>query len=119
MLKGIAMKGAMSWKDIRAELPQDVQDRLDDKRTRRLAGEAMAELRKEAGITQTEVAASAQIPQSNVSRTEKSDDMLLSTIGRYMRAIGGSAELVLRTAEGKEVHIGIDEFDAVTTKKRA
>lgn len=112
-------KGAASWMDIRAELPQDMQDRLDDKRTRRLAGEAMAELRKEAGVTQSEVAAGAEIPQSNVSRTEKGDDMLLSTIARYMRAIGGSAELVLRTAQGKEVHIGIDPFTAENTRKRA
>jgi transcriptional regulator with XRE-family HTH domain len=110
-------KGAVSWSDIRAELPQDMQDRLDDKRTRRLAGEAMAELRKEAGITQSEVAAGAEIPQSNVSRTEKGDDMLLSTIARYMRAIGGSAELVLRTAQGKEVHIGIDTFNADKSRK--
>ncbi|QYO77222.1 helix-turn-helix domain-containing protein [Devosia salina] len=112
-------KGAVSWNDIRAELPQDMQDRLDDKRTRRLAGEAMAALRKEAGVTQSELAAGAEIPQSNVSRTEKSDDMLLSTIARYMRAIGGSAELVLRTAQGKEVHIGIDAFNADNARKRA
>ncbi|RYG57130.1 MAG: helix-turn-helix domain-containing protein [Alphaproteobacteria bacterium] len=113
------MKGAISWKDMRAELPRDVQDRLDDKRTRRLAGEAMAELRKEAGITQSDLAADAEIPQSNVSRTEKGDDMLLSTIGRYMRAIGGSAELVLRTSEGKEIRIGIEDFDNEGSKKRA
>ncbi len=102
------LKGAVSWKDMRAELPLDVQDRLNEKRTRRLAGAALAALRKETGLTQSELAASAQIPQSNVSRTEKSDDMLLSSIGRYMRAIGGSAELVLRGADGKEVHIALD-----------
>lgn len=112
------LKGAVSWKDMRAELPQDVQDRLNEKRARRLAGEAMASLRKELGMTQSELAASAEIPQSNVSRTEKSDDMLLSSIARYMRALGGSAELVLHSAEGKEVHIALDP-DAALKKERA
>jgi hypothetical protein len=106
--KELSMIGAVSWKDMRAELPQDVQDRLNERRTLRLAGEAMAELRRDAGLTQTDLAVGADIPQSNVSRTEKSNDMLLSSVARYMRALGGSAELVLRGADGKEIHIGMD-----------
>lgn len=103
------LKGAVSWKD----LPSDVQDRLNEKRALRIAGEAMAEMRKEVGVTQATLAAKAEVPQSNVSRTEKSGDMLLSSVARYMRAIGGSAELILRSPTGKEVRIGIDP-DLVT-----
>lgn len=103
------LKGAVSWKD----LPSDVQDRLNEKRALRIAGEAMAEMRKEVGVTQANLAAKAEVPQSNVSRTEKSGDMLLSSVARYMRAIGGSAELILRSPTGKEVRIGIDP-DLVT-----
>ncbi|WP_375451418.1 helix-turn-helix domain-containing protein [uncultured Devosia sp.] len=110
------LKGAVSWKDIRHELPVDVQDRLNEKRTLRLAGEAMAELRKESGVTQADLAAKAAIPQSNVSRTENSDDMLLSSVARYMRALGGTTELVLRSAKGTEVHIAIDPDGAMITK---
>jgi len=102
------LKGAVSWKDVRRELPGDVQDRLNEKRALRLAGEAMAEMRKEAGVTQADLATKAEIPQSNVSRTESSEDMLLSSVARYMRALGGSAELILRSPSGKEVRIGID-----------
>lgn len=102
------LKGAVSWKDVRKDLPSDVQDRLNEKRALRIAGEAMAEMRKEAGVTQADLATKAEIPQSNVSRTEKSDDMLLSSVARYMRALGGSAELILRSPTGKEVRIGID-----------
>ncbi|WP_248306554.1 helix-turn-helix transcriptional regulator [Devosia sp. MC521] len=109
--------GAVHWSDMRAELPADVQGRLNEKRARRLAGEAMAELRRAAGVTQAEVAIGAAIPQSNVSRTEKGDDMLLSTIGRYMHAIGGSAELVLRNAEGTEIHIVLDAVSADLPKQ--
>lgn len=107
------LKGAVSWKDVRKDLPSDVQDRLNEKRAFRIAGEAMAEMRKEVGVTQASLAAKAEVPQSNVSRTEKSGDMLLSSVARYMRAIGGSAELILRSPTGKEVRIGIDP-DLVT-----
>ena len=107
------LKGAVSWKDVRRELPADVQDRLNVKRALRMAGEAMAEMRKEAGVTQADLATKADIPQSNVSRAENSEDMLLSSVARYMRALGGSAELVLRSPSGKEVRIGINP-DLVT-----
>jgi DNA-binding transcriptional regulator YiaG len=102
------LKNAVSWTEMRAELPPEVQDRLNEKRARRLAGEALADLRRDSGLTQSELAASADIPQSNVSRTENSEDMLLSSVARYMRAMGGSAELVLRSKQGKEVRIALD-----------
>jgi len=101
------MKGAASWEEFRSELAPDAQKRLDEKRIRRLVGAALADLRKQAGKSQAELGSEADIPQGNVSRLENSDDMLLSTIQRYMQAIGGSAEIVLRDAEGRAVHIDV------------
>lgn len=102
------LKRAPSWDEVRAELPQDVQDRLNETRARRRIGEALAELRKNAELTQAAVGSGAEIPQGNVSRMEKSDDMLLSSISRYMRAIGGSVEVVLKGADGHAVHVEVD-----------
>lgn len=101
------MKGAVTWEDMRAELPLDVQDRLNEKQARRRIGEAMAEMRKRAEVTQSDLADLLELPQSNISRTERGGDMLLSSIGRYMQALGGSAELVLKSADGKEIHVTI------------
>ena len=43
--------------------------------------------------------------QNNVSRLESGDDMLVSSIDRYMQAVGGSVRLVLVRPDGSEVEV--------------
>ncbi len=40
--------------------------------------------------------------QNTVSKLDRADDVLLSSVVRYMRSIGGGVELVLKTPDGKE-----------------
>jgi DNA-binding XRE family transcriptional regulator len=58
---------------------------------------ALAKLREESGVTQQEIAASLGISQSSVSqlesRIERHEDVYLSTLGRYVAALGGQLEL--------------------------
>lgn len=56
----------------------------------------LRELRELAGKTQVEVAAAAAMAQSEVSKTEKRDDHLLSTLRRYVEALGGELEVVAK-----------------------
>jgi transcriptional regulator with XRE-family HTH domain len=88
------------WKTLRAELPQDVRDRLDAKRSGRRLGKALAELRKAANATQQDVAARAAMTQNTVSKIENADDVLLSSVVRYMQSLGGGVELVLKMPDG-------------------
>ena len=53
----------------------------------------LALLRKKHGLTQEKLAKRAKITQSEVSRTELRDDCLISTLERYIAALGG--ELLL------------------------
>lgn len=89
------------WKTLRAELPREAQDRLDERRLRRKLGAELASLRKELSLTQQTVAAGAAMTQNTVSKIEGSDDVLLSSITRYMHSIGGGVEVILKTADGK------------------
>jgi predicted XRE-type DNA-binding protein len=50
-------------------------------------------LREERGLTQVEVAAALEVTQGNVSRVERSEDLYLSTLSRYVAALGGRLEL--------------------------
>jgi transcriptional regulator with XRE-family HTH domain len=61
-------------------------------------------LREAAGKTQTEVAPLVAMTQSELSRLERRGDVLLSTLNRYVRALGGHLKV---TAEinGKKVII--------------
>ncbi|PLK72407.1 transcriptional regulator [Rhizobium sp. TH135] len=95
------------WKTLRAELPDDVRARLDAKRNERRLGKALAEVRKAMQATQQDVAARAGMTQNTVSKLERADDVLLSSVVRYMRSIGGGVELVLKAPDGKESRVDL------------
>lgn len=96
------------WRTIRAELPIDVQTRLDEKRQRRKLGAELASLRKERALTQRTVAEGASMTQNTVSKIEGSDDILLSSISRYMHSIGGGVEVILKMADGRSRRVDLD-----------
>lgn len=50
-------------------------------------------LRVALGITQVDVASSAGVDQAEVSRMEQRSDVKLSTLHRYVKALGGTAEV--------------------------
>ena len=95
------------WKSLRDELPEEVRARLDAKRNERRLGKALAEVRKAMQATQQDVAVRAGMTQNTVSKIERADDVLLSSIVRYMRSIGGGVELVLKTPDGKESRVDL------------
>ena len=47
-----------------------------------------------AGKTQVELAKDAEIAQGELSRIERRDDHLLSTLRKYVEALGGDLEVV-------------------------
>ena len=54
---------------------------------------ALRQLRELTGMTQAEVAARLEATQSHLSQMEAQDDLRLSTLRRYVRAIGGEVHL--------------------------
>jgi len=50
-------------------------------------------LREERGLTQVQVAEVLDVTQGNVSRLERSEDLYVSTLSRYVAAVGGHLEL--------------------------
>ena len=78
------------------ELPEERKARICA-RTEELQAEylTLQELRKTAGLTQARVSKGLNMPQSNVSRLEKSADMLLSTLRGYVEAVGGKLHLTV------------------------
>ena len=53
----------------------------------------LADLRTQRGLTQVKLAKKAKITQSEVSRTEQREDCLISTLDRYVTALGGKLVL--------------------------
>ena len=54
----------------------------------------LKDLRQAAAQTQQDLAVALGVGQDTVSRIEKRSDMLLSTMRRYVEAMGGTLELV-------------------------
>jgi transcriptional regulator with XRE-family HTH domain len=63
---------------------------------------ALHELREHRGITQDQLAARIDTSRPNVSRIERGDDIRLSTLQRYVAALGGELEIVARFPGGEE-----------------
>lgn len=55
---------------------------------------SLAELRKELGVTQIDLAELLGIQQTNVSQLESRGDAKVSTLRSYVEALGGRLELV-------------------------
>lgn len=65
----------------------------------------LADLRKHKGIRQEDLAAALSTKQPNISQIEKREDINLSTLVSYIRALGGELELVARFKDGERIPI--------------
>lgn len=62
--------------------------------------DSLAELRKALVKTQDEVAKVLNVKQNAVAQLEKRSDLLLSTLRKYVEAMGGELAVAVRTGEG-------------------
>ena len=79
----------------RAKRLVDVEDEQDVENIRQAmrAELRLAELRKHRGVTQETIADVLSVMQRNVSQIEHGEDMKLSTLQTYLRALGGTLRI--------------------------
>ena len=61
----------------------------------------IARLRESRGVTQQELAERLEIVQSNISRLERRNDVLVSTLRDVVAALGGELQLIARFPDGE------------------
>jgi transcriptional regulator with XRE-family HTH domain len=59
----------------------------------------LAAIRRATGLTQTELAHSLGVGQAQISKVERQEDMLISTLASYLTALGVTAALVVEVGE--------------------
>jgi DNA-binding XRE family transcriptional regulator len=69
----------------------------------------LAEIRKEAGFTQEDIARTIGVKQPSLSKLESQDDIQVSTLQRLIQALGGQLELIAHMPGGD---IRISQFKA-------
>ena len=60
----------------------------------------LAEIRKEAGFTQEDLAKTIGVKQPSLSKLESQDDIQISTLQRLIQALGGQLELIAHMPGG-------------------
>ncbi|HET9954550.1 MAG TPA: XRE family transcriptional regulator [Polyangiaceae bacterium] len=83
------------WNDIKRSQREPARaERVRKRVEQELIEMSLADLRRELGITQAEMANAADMAQPQVSALESREDHLVSTLRRCVRALGGELEVI-------------------------
>jgi hypothetical protein len=88
------MSGHRKWSDIRVTSSDpERQARLDQETRLTSVLLSLFQMRERRGVSQEELARLWETSQPNVSKIEHQDDVLVSTLRRYVEALGGRLEV--------------------------
>lgn len=93
------------WSDLEASMRPEARARVRAKVQATLATMPLAEIRKAVGMTQSELAGSLDVAQGSVSKLERQADMYLSTLRKYVHALGGELHLTAEFPDGRKIEI--------------
>ena len=93
---------ARNLERVLAKLPPERREKVE-RRAAELA--TLKDLRQAVKRTQEELASYLGVGQDTISRLEQRSDMLISTLKRYVEAMGGQLELVARFPNRPPVRI--------------
>lgn len=96
------MSGHHPWSEIRdaRRRSPESEARIAAETQELLREDALYKLRRHEHVSQQELAAALGVSQANISRIEHEDDPQLSTLRRFIEALGG--ELIVQARIGDE-----------------
>jgi DNA-binding XRE family transcriptional regulator len=96
---------AKKWSEIRAQrFTSEELRQIDEEVESELLEMDLRALRKAAGLTQGELAQRVEVTQSQLSKMERREDHRISTLRRYVEALGGSLE-ICAVLNGKRIKL--------------
>lgn len=99
---------ARNFSELEAKMSPAARAEVARRVQAELAEIALQDLRRSLSLTQTEVAAALSINQAVISKMENQGDMYVTTLRRYIEALGGQLKLV---ASFPEREVVINQFD--------
>src|SRR5258708_38760919 len=94
MEKRQGKKAVHRWVDVKRDnLSAEQQARVAARVNLELVELTLRDLREQAGKTQTDLAGLTEMTQAELSRFERRDDHKLSTLRKYVEALGGELEI--------------------------
>ena len=98
------MSGRNSFNKLMGAMSARSQGRVKKKMNQLRHEMALGEVRKAMSLTQNDLAKELHIKQAALARLENRTDMYISSLRKYITALGGELDIVARFPEG-EVHI--------------
>lgn len=90
------MTGRHSFAELRARMAPEAQAEAQAKALQMEEEMNLAEIRRALKLSQDEIAQTLQIGQGSIAKIEKRADMYVSTLRRFIEAMGGELEIVAR-----------------------
>lgn len=93
---------------MRARMPREIQARVQNTAHAPPGGLPLAELRQARHFSQEQLAAELGVRQPAVAKIEKKTDMYISTLRRFVEAMGGKLEICAHFPDGD---VAINQFE--------
>jgi DNA-binding XRE family transcriptional regulator len=91
---------AKSFNTLKKKLSPESLARVNTRIETALREMPLAELRQARQLTQEKIAQNLKIKQASVSKMETQTDMYISTMRKYVEAMGGELEIIAKFPEG-------------------
>lgn len=96
---------ANKWNTLKRRMSPAARARVDARVKATLSGMPLAEIRKAVGLTQNDLARKLDVGQGSVSKVETAADMYLTTLRKYVEAMGGELHLTAVFPGGRRIEI--------------
>ena len=101
------MAGRHNWNNLIKKMTPERRARIEQGVREDLAEMLLSEIRRQAGLTQQQLALSLDIKQPTLSQLESQSDMQISTLRRIVEALGGELEIIATLPAGR---ISLSQF---------
>ena len=91
---------AKSFKTLKSKMSSESQKRVALRTKELLAEMRLDELRRARELSQERIAELLEIKQASVSKLERRTDMYVSTLRKFIEALGGQLEITVRFEDG-------------------
>ena len=107
---------AKPFKNLVDKMSPESRERIKKRTTQMYSEMALQELRQALHLTQQELAEVLQMNQAAISKLEHQSDMYVSTLRRFVAALGGELRIIAHFPQGDIV---VNQFEDIQEKEPA
>lgn len=110
---------ARKFNDLITQMPLERQARIETRVQNELAEMALKELRQAMQLTQQQLASDLAMNQAAISKMERQSDMYISTLRRFLRAMGAELRIIAHFPERDILISQFQELGELTVLKES